>query len=760
MTGELLAHSGPRGDPERPQPYSEHVCNVLAGATQRAQAILAYAARQPVGFLEAVRAAAVFHDLGKVGRKNQETLAKGRGHRLPHDHIDAGVAHLMKSSNPMAAWLVRAHHRPGLPSRASEFAAVPGWLPLRGKRKRSIEPGFHDDLTRLTDRNLSHYLVRHHAAAGDFAVRPGDATHGLALRLALSCLVDADHEDSARHDTLRAPPQPALPRWEERIAALDRYVESLGDEFARDAERRELYRACRMADLTASAASCQAAVGLGKTFSVTRYLLSQARKHRLRRLYVVAPFTNIISQTTERLRKAVVLPGEDPLAVVAEHHHNADFASIDLRTLSTLWRSPVVVTTAVQFFETLAACNPARLRKLHQIPGSAIFIDEAHSAIPSPLWPQNWRWLQELAEAWSCRFVLASGSLVKFWEDGQVIGSPARLPELTPQTLLVRSAKIERDRVAAVQLADTALQRPRLVAHVAARVEDSGPVLLILNTVQSAGAVARDLAERLDGLSPEAHPSAVPFGERRVLHLSTALCPRDRERILREINRRLAQRTASPRWVLVATSCVEAGVDLDFQTGFRERSSVASFIQTSGRVNRHAERVGSRLYDFTLDTQSDPLLASHPAFEVSREVFKYLWKYVEEGQPPSELVTRAMAMEISSKGGLDERLSKAERLADYPGVEREGRVIDSDTRTVVVDPRLLRLLRAYRRPNPRLIQRLSVQLWARSIQALMLRPIHSGSELYAWEGPYDPLFLGLMCGSLRTVEFASGGGVI
>jgi CRISPR-associated endonuclease/helicase Cas3 len=99
----------------------------------------------------------------------------------------------------------------------------------------------------------------------------------------------------------------------------------------------------------------------------------------------VLPYTNIIKQSVEIYREALVLPEERPEDVVAEHHHQADFEDVSLRQLATLWRAPVIVTTAVQFFETLASHHPARLRKLHELPSSAVFVDETHAAIPSHL---------------------------------------------------------------------------------------------------------------------------------------------------------------------------------------------------------------------------------------------------------------------------------------------------------------------------------------------------------------------------------------
>jgi hypothetical protein len=92
-----------------------------------------------------------------------------------------------------------------------------------------------------------------------------------------------------------------------------------------------------------------------------------------------------------------------------------------LRYFTTLWECPIIVTTSVQFFETLAACRTARLRKQHQLPGSAVFIDEAHAAVPIHIWPFMWSQALELAENWSCRFVLGSGSLARFWENTRTL---------------------------------------------------------------------------------------------------------------------------------------------------------------------------------------------------------------------------------------------------------------------------------------------------------------------------------------------------
>src|SRR5205807_3776546 len=132
---------------------------------------------------------------------------------------------------------------------------------------------------------------------------------------------------------------------------------------------------------------------------------------KLRRVFVVLPYTNIINQSVDVYRRYLVLAGENPEEVVVAHHHKAVFQKVDTRHFTALWHAPVVVTTAVQFFETLADNHPSGLRKLHQLPGSAVFIDESHAALPVKLWPRAWDWLKQLTRDWGWHVVLGSGSL-------------------------------------------------------------------------------------------------------------------------------------------------------------------------------------------------------------------------------------------------------------------------------------------------------------------------------------------------------------
>jgi CRISPR-associated endonuclease/helicase Cas3 len=726
---------------------------VRQGARERAEAMLRYASGGAENLLDAIDAAATFHDLGKLDSSIQAVLRQGRGGRLEWDHIDAGVAHLSSQGDWMAAWLVRAHHAPGLPEKQEHFDPDGIGRKLRGRRRDDEDRQRHADQKAHTDAHLQEYLRAHEGVAGLRRPVKRRPVHGLTTRLALSCLVDADHSDTAFFDTGQVAPTPPAPRWAERLAALRQYVAGLPTgateaERSRNRRRSAFFEACLNGSIEGPLVACEGPVGLGKTTAVAAYLIrrASAMDPPLRRLIVVAPYTNILSQTAKRLRQALVLPGERPHEVVVEHHHRADFEHPNDRDLAVLWRAPIVLTTAVSFFETLAANDPSSLRKLHALPGSAIFLDEAHAALPAALWRQNWKWVSELAEQWGCRFVFASGSLARFWEDPEIIRAPQRLPELLPPQQEQEVLTAERSRVSYEALRGG---RVVIVRELIEEVERApGPRLVILNTVQNAAVVANSMRD--SGFD--------------VLHLSTALTPRDRERILKRVMKRLEEKESE--WTLVATSCVEAGVDLSFRSAFRERFAVSSILQVGGRVNRHGEHDsagGGIVYDFALDRSHG--ITEHPAARVSADVLRELMATgaLNQGRP-GDLVTKAMRDEISRRGGLGaDTLSKVEAARNYPAVKEHGRVIDAETRLVVVDERLKALLSARRPVRPVSFRSLlsgSVQLWATKIEKLKLREFPGRRDLYVWDDIYEPDFLGYMAGVLRNDRFFAEGGAI
>lgn len=715
-----LAHSARKNYP--PQTYEAHVRGVCERAGKYAAEAECYSVKAN-GILSAiVRDSALLHDLGKLEERNQSVLREQsrRRRHLPVDHTDAGSAALQKMGSGCAAMLVYSHHQ-GLPDLSTEFAA----------RGCSIFRNGNAAVRAETDAALPALLRQHEALfprKPNKEVQAYDGDPAVFLRMALSCLADADHGDTAAAFGQTEKAMPEL-RPQERLAALDHYVSKFGETDERSSLRRELYQSCRSVEAHSGFSVCGSPVGSGKTTAVMAHLLEQACKRNARRIFVVLPYTSIIRQSVDIYRKALVLPGETPEDVVAELHSRADFEDIETRYLTALWRAPIVVTTAVAFFETLSSHNPAALRRLHELPGSLIFVDEAHSALPIRLLPLAWHWMNVLADEWSCYWVLASGSLVRYWELQPLSGLSMPQPEiaeLVRPDLQRELSRYESSRIT-FRWREKPIGRKELPKWVQ---EAPGPRLLILNTVQSAAVIAADMAAE--------------FGQTHVEHLSTALTPEDRGNTIDRIRRRLADPDDAD-WTLVATSCVEAGVDFSFRTGFREISSLLSLLQAAGRVNRHGRNTEAVMWSFSL--QDDSMLPKKPALDVSAAVLR---SYFQKRLPITpELSTRSMQDELVRDDSCMSAIcdfAELEAAQQFRTLAQKFRVIDQKTVLAVPDDSMASAI-AEGRASWQELQRHAVSVRKEKIVLWHLREIADG--IYQWTLGYDS-FLGYMHGVLLT----------
>jgi CRISPR-associated endonuclease/helicase Cas3 len=690
---------------------------VVRGAAFFARRAAAFYTGDRRALIEDVTAAAAYHDFGKLDPDNQAVLRRVSRERLPIAHEDAGTAHLLNCGRNEAAVLVAGHHD-GL---FDEFE----------ERKKGDLVLRKVDVAERVNHRLDEYQSLHETegcpAAGS---SNSHLLHrsGFERRIALSCLVDADHGDTAEHYGNASRPSWPNPRWGERLAALDRYVSELKSTSSRDDDRSRVYDACRTAGFE-QVRSCEGPLGIGKTTAVMAYLLRVAHERGLRHIIVVLPYVSIIEQSVGVYRRALVLDGEGAEEIVARHDHQTDFDDRDLRHLAALWRSPIIVTTAVQFFETMASAWPAQLRKFHELPGSAVFIDEAHAALPTHLWPQVWTWVQEWTSAWGGYVVLASGSLPRFWERSEFVSqSSTPVSEILPMKIRQRLLGRERRRVA-IQSTRTTQSLDELVDFVH---DTGGPRLVILNTVQAAAEVAHRMAQR--------------GGD--VMHVSTALTPPDRATVLENVKTRLLHREHG-NWTLVATSCVESGVDFSFRTAFRQTASVASLIQVSGRVNRNHEYATGAIWDVRLN---DTLLPDNPSLAISQRVLRnFLKDDAFAKRQAADLALAAMLAEMTE--GCRQRaaaIAEFEAKHRYPEVARLCRVIEEDTRLVVIDSDVADRIRSHVPVRFTELVAASVRMWAsRLMRSNLPLEVLKGdpndpNAIYGWRGAYDPIFLGYM----------------
>jgi CRISPR-associated endonuclease Cas3-HD len=719
---EYLAHSRKGEYPA--QSYKEHVMNVKENGVKYARDVESYSKMSDGILADVVECAAVWHDIGKLDEENQEVLHEEKEARhLPVNHVDAGAAILMQQEKIYPAMIVYSHHR-GLPEIDSEE-----------KRENRIFRDAHSDIREKVDESLE-ALKKIHQQEIPLSVQYTDRCYegdrNIFFRMLLSCLADADHMDTAitYGQSIKEENRLDLLRAEERLELLDKYVSKMGNGDERSNLRREMYFECRDSIQTEGFSICDSPVGSGKTTAVMAHLLKQASIRKSRRIFVILPYTSIITQSVEVYRKALVFPDENPEEIVAELHCRADFEDKDSRYLNALWRAPVVVTTAVAFFETLSSNRPAALRRLHELPGSVIFLDEAHAALPMNLLPLAWHWMNVLADEWSCYWVLSSGSLVRFWQLESLEKLKMEKPKisnLVSESLHKRLMEYEKNRIS-FKICEEPLGMEELVHWVQ---KMPGPRLLILNTIQSAAVIADEIR--------------CLYGRKKVEHLSTALKADDRAATIQNIRKRLDDKSDDD-WTLVATSCVEAGVDFSFRTGFREVSSFVSLIQSSGRVNRQGEFQGAEMWSFSM--QDVTMKEKNTSLDTSRAVL--LDYFMNQIAITPELSTQSMNDEIKKDDSCLKTMEDFitwESEMGFETIEKKFKVIDdTDIVTAVVDKTLASNI-YFGGGDWMQLQQCAVSIRRNKIGEWRLKNITK--NIYQWTLPYDS-FLGYMAGVLEV----------
>ena len=567
-----FAHSGRPDDRSGWQSLPDHL---------NATAALAASFAAPFGLDRLAFLTALLHDLGKYDPRFQQRLD---GAAIGVDHSTAGAAILCDLARgldagsrlmaELGAYAILGHHA-GLPDRKSAERSSfdhrietfvdrldPDW-------KAEIVP----DLAGLAPDWLPK-LVASPYLGFDLSV---------VARVLFSCLVDADFKDTeafyARLEQREVDREwPALQEVLPQLrAGFDAHIAGLPREGALNALRRDILSHVRAgATLPPGLFTLTVPTGGGKTLASLGFALDHAALHGHRRIIYAIPFTSIIDQTADIFRRVL---GAD---CVLEHHsaiEDDEAARRDrsepptsrdrLKLAMEDWAAPVVVTTNVQFFESLFAARTSRARKLHNIAGSIVILDEAQT-IPRALLKPCVRMIDALACLFGCTIVLCTATqpaLGRKRPDGAP-GFPDGLDldasrELAPDPEgLARS--LRRTRIHAGKVMDN----DALVAALAAEPQ----ALVIVNSRKHALALytqAKDAG--LDGL----------------VHLTTRQCAAHRREILDDVRERLK---AGQPCRVVATSLIEAGVDVDFPRVWRAEAGWDQIMQAAGRCNREGRR--------------------------------------------------------------------------------------------------------------------------------------------------------------------------
>jgi CRISPR-associated endonuclease/helicase Cas3 len=400
------------------------------------------------------------------------------------------------------------------------------------------------------------------------------------VRLVLSAVVDADRLDAEAFGCEGRPESeqsPTLRRYSAIAvlrAALDSFidekvrplpVESMGPvERALHDYRQAVLGACRRAAAGSPGAfSLDVATGGGKTLASLSFALRHAEIHRKDRVIVVIPFTSIIEQTAAEYRRAL---GDlqwnllEHHSAVAEESEPAwgppDREALRRRLAAENWDPPIVVTTAVQFFESLHSARPSRCRKLHNIANAVVVLDEAQTLPPGLLTPTVWV-INQLVQQCGTTIVLSTATQPALEAPfPQVRG----IRQIVPDSVTQPPARVRVEVVG---------ERETTWRELAVSLAQHTQVLCITHQRRD----ARTLVNDVDAVR----------GDSDTLHLSAAMCAAHRSAVIHQIKGELSARRTCR---VVSTQVVEAGVDLDFPVVYRALAGIDSMVQAAGRANR------------------------------------------------------------------------------------------------------------------------------------------------------------------------------
>ena len=497
------------------------------------------------------------HDLGKARTSFQSYLRRCNGIEDSetdygdHSHSGAGACWLWDNAGDIGkalAYCVVGHHA-GLPD-WSDGETPNGALKIRLDEEASV----------LAETSVREWISAHESKYIKEKLRPPflfsrtDSSLSFWIRMMYSCLVDADFLDT---EAVMDPERAALRPNVGSLAELSRLFFSKLDEKQRTAAdtpinriRAEIRTACEdAAELPSGLFSLTVPTGGGKTLSGTAFAFKHALRHGLKRIIYVIPYTSIIEQTADVLRG--FLGAEN----VLEHHSNfdPDKETPQSRLASENWDAPVIVTTAVQFFESLYARRSSRCRKLHNIAQSVVVLDEVQ-LLPTRLMLPCSEAIRQLALHYHVSFVLSTATQLDL---PGIDHSCVR--EIVPPSLDLYH-----------RLKRTTIEFPfdLTMRHtwddIADELKLHKQVLCIVNT-------RRDCHELF---------SKMPEG---TIHLSASMCGEHRSQVIADIKRRL---TAGDSLRVVSTQLVEAGVDIDFPIVYRAFAGLSSVAQSAGRCNR------------------------------------------------------------------------------------------------------------------------------------------------------------------------------
>lgn len=640
----------------------------------------------------------MLHDIGKYSLAFQNKINGNSDKRVDHSTAGAKVCFEKGGLYQYMGYCIAGHHS-GLPDSGSSSDS--GNSPtLEGRKKKIIEDysAYKNEIEIPDIKTLPFNPEK--SSNPDFSL-------SVFIRMLYSCLVDADFLDTEKfmkdsQIKRDAGEEPAVLLAKLRNHVADWLLNE--DKDTINGRRTEILRNCfECGRLERGMFQLTVPTGGGKTVASLAFALQHAVKNHMERVIYVIPYTSIIEQNAEVFRNIL---GEQN---VLENHYNVDYeSSDDLKTMQLAaenWDKPVIVTTNVQFFESLFANKSSGCRKLHNIANSVIIFDEAQM-LPTDYLKPCIAMMEELIINYRSSIVLCTATqpaLDSFFK------GKMKITELCPR---VPEQFRFFERVTFRNMGTVSEE------ELIKKLEKENQALCIVNTKKR----AQKLYNQIKGDN--------------MFHLSTTMYPKHRRRILEKISKLLMN---GEKCILVSTSLVEAGVDLDFRSVYRQLAGVDSMIQAAGRCNREGKRNAkeSIAYIFQFDEKENI-----PGQQLQTDVSKILFSEDESSLSLFGIKKYFETLYHFRGEGLDKKKILEEfknKKYNFSKVAREFKLIEENTATVFVGKeeeaeKLLQQIKyqGYTKEGMRKVGQFCVQLYENEIEKLkeagMLKPVSGDIE--------------------------------
>lgn len=567
-----LAHT--KNERGKPHILHEHLKGVGELAAQ-------YAAQMNPNFASIARWAGLLHDIGKYRDAFQNYLLDGnkqRGSDPDTHHAVYGAALAYERGSTTLPFAIAGHHA-GLhdPDHLMEKVIErPSYHAF--ERLPEVVARFQSELEAIPE------VFDEPEFVGE------NAKTDLYVRMLFSALVDADFLDTEKHFLCGV--ERSAPKFNptKLLARLSGAKESKAQKALEEAttnEARELarlrnsiYNQCvKAGELPQGFFNLTVPTGGGKTLAGMALALAHAARHNLRRVIVVIPYLSIIEQNADEYRRILDPNGEGAVienhsAVVQPPPEEGEIRS-PLEYAAENWDAPVIVTTAVQFVESLFANRPSRCRKLHNIARSVVLLDEAQT-LPAHLLHPLLSAMREMKESYGVSFVFSTATQFAFRRSFSL---KAGFKEGETTNIIENAGDVFK-RLQRVRYEFPKGEEKRNWQEITFEMQAHQQALCVVNTRRH----ARDLWEEVKRATNEDDGKSI-------FHLSSAMCAEHR---LATIGSMENPQEGSIRWSLknglpcrvISTQLIEAGVDLDFPLVLRALAPLDSIVQAAGRCNR------------------------------------------------------------------------------------------------------------------------------------------------------------------------------